>query len=582
MLCLFPQGKAPFFCLIMKKPLLFLLLAIAAVVVILWLVLRPSAAPEMRASDLVAAETDILLVLPDLSGTKESFASSALGRMLRDQTVQRFLRRPLGRLAEGEAYAAARKELEALQLQNLLLAVEVQGGESLAVLIAFRSKGGPEKMEAALRRLLEEVVRTTDGDGVISESTQGNFSMRSLEVEGQTLQTALGAGWGVFSNSPAQLQAFLQRVEGETAAPALASSPEYQEVRSALPEGGEIRVFLRPNRLVEALVAFSATQGESIRLEQLAPIAQMRSLGLTAGFEGGETVERMVFFGGPKFPGGALSNPALAFAPANTLIYGSSRLHLTDETLEQMLMAVPPEMRQVLDTLAVPPAEWADLLGEEAGFFMAWPPASLLPAFVLLAETKDSEKLEALATQIGGAMAGEAIVSRAEEMTVMTWSTGGLNLVAPTLGLRCDQMFLSLTPGDLARALETAEAGDGLATTSLWKDSAAFFQGADQQISLFDLPALVQRLYTTLQPMLGFAAAMSPDLQRTVDLQLLPAPEDLNQYLGAVKMKQSTLADGMLSEVRGPVTWGSLILGLAAGLSDGFAQLHEESGGSEE
>lgn len=565
----------------MKKFPLLLLLA-SVLVIVVWLVLRPSAKAPVRASDLVSADTDILIVLPDLKGARERFTGSALGRMLRDRSVSSFLRRPLSRLAEDESYAGARRELAALGLRNLLVAVECADAEQVHVLVAFRASGGEEKTEAALRRLLEEIVRAAETDGVIEESEEGDFRLRTLAVDGQTLQTAVGEGWGAFSNAPAQLQGFLQRVEGREAGLALASAPEYAEVRGAMPDSGDLKIFVRPNRLVEWLVEFSAAQGETLQMAQLAPIAQLRSFGMTIGFEGDDTVERMAFFGGPDLPGAALSNPALPFAPANALLYASNRLNLTPETVGQMMASLPPDAQVMLNSLAVPPAEWPELFGDEAGLFVSWPAASLFPAAMVVAKMKDAARMEKLATQAGGMMAGEAIVSRENDMTVMTWSTGGLNLLAPTLGLRGDLMFLSLAPGDLARALETEKSGDGFATTALWKDSAGFFRKANQQVSVLDLPGLVGRLYTSIQPMLGFAAAMSPDLQRTVDLQLLPAPEDLNQFLGAVRMMQSTQGDGLLSETRGPVTWGSVLLGMSAGLADGFSFLHEEQGGAGE
>ena len=524
-------------------------------------------------ADLVPAETDIFLTFPDLPATAQRWEQSPLGQMVTSPRLQPFFRRPLTQVFQSTEMSTAQRLLRDLQIEELWAAVRFPTIDQPQWMVAFRARGPEAAVTQTLLRLQETLtdkgaIEPWGGDGFTG--WQSRLTLPTGEV--QTIYAVHGLGWAVIGNATASLADLRDRLNDQAPSPSLNDDPDFQKSVQPLDGESDVLFYAATRRVVEKFRTFAEAEGEQPIPTHFARLERWQSFAF-ASLLGPETRERTVLRGAlPEVR--PLSRLAQPLAPANSLFLWEG--HTDTSWIDEETTALLPAGWQAgLQAAGLSPEALRTALGDQAGLVVWWPSASLLPAFVGVAEVREAEVVRQEMSRLGGLLAGDAMVTQTGDLTTLTFRADALmGLVSPTLGFQGDTAYLSINPGDLARALNTPASGDGWTTTPAWTEAASFLNAGDWQRSLLDVPGVVDRVLTTLQPMLAFASALDPSLASAIDVTLLPESSDLRPFLGAVRSRERILpGEGLLGETIGAITWSSLWLTLPAGLPDGWKTL---------
>lgn len=560
----------------MKKILVVVVVVVAALLAAVML-LKPAPAPG-GAAMLVPGDAVLFVDFPDLPETSARWQHSPIGKMLVDPKLQPFWQKPLRELlnlSESQATSSILKNLKLLKI--FIVASWPDPGAAPQILIGFQSAAGDAEAKAALDRLHEELA--ANGGGGPREWKHEAANGMQQTMEGGTLYTITAEGWGAVANSPEALSDFLDRAAGKNRETSLASQPSFVKSVEALgfhkPDG---LVFASPAKLMAPLRDLAESEGATPIAEQFAQIEKLESLAIGVQFTPTGVNEKAVAWsveGGAPFTDSQVAAFGARFAPADALFL-TSLVWEPGKAMAAALPSLPPELIQLLTAAGIETGEIAASLGNRMSYSMWWPPGSLIPAALGVVEIQDADAFGKIASQLGALIAGEATSAPVGNLQAITIKADALGLINPTVAYGEEFVFIALNPGDIARGLETGSSSNNLAASQIWKDSSTFLAKADLQASLVDVPGILRRAYATFQPMLGFAAAMSPQVNRYADLSKLPEVDALTSHLGpVVSRKQALDGGGILSEISGPVTWSSLFFAIPAGLTDGFSFLEE-------
>jgi hypothetical protein len=529
---------------------------------------------DRSAAGLVPEGAVLFLEFPDLRQTGDRWWASPAGRMLRDSELLSFWQRPLFLLMASEQMEAAAAQLKPLQLQHLFLAAGLSGEGSPDMLLGFRAAAGREATQIALERLRMEMTR--QGASKAEPFREGKIDGFRQSWAGADLFTGVVGDWGFVSNSAEGVIDFARRDGGLEESASLADSAVFRRTVEALKQASpDVLAYAQPARVIEELKRFARAQGAVPISSQFEQLEKWESIGLAVRFsEAGVSEKAVAWMTENHDPTGEprIMDFALPFAPAATLFF-TSMVWQPGTQIAALWPTLPPDLQLALGSIGLLPENFDASLGHKLGFSLWWNSGSLLPSVISIMEIKDEEQFRLVATKLGGLLAGEATVDRSNDLSIMTFRAGALGLISPTLAWRDNLAFLALSPGDLAQGLAAGESREGLAASAIWKEATPFLSHANVQATLVDVPGILRRSHATFQPMLGFAAALNPALNRYADWAHLPSADVLVRHLGAVTSRRETLAGGgVLTEIQGPVTWSSLLLALPAGLTDGFAE----------
>ncbi len=556
----------------MKKnliPLLVVCLLVAAGGAIFWSSSRTPVDPAAFLPETTLAYA----FLPDLERSAARWMKSSPAVMGKDPAIRPFLRRPMGRLLQDGNFQAAAEILADLGLERIFIAVTHLEEGRAKVLIGFQSRGGKEAASRAFLRLHQEIW-SGEGDPQMLAVPAGSVMLAGQEMGDQQILTGSGFNWSIVSNDASAAADFFGNVEAEKApANSLAQNAGYRDALPYLGENPDFLLFCNLPTLLDSIRELAGAMGAKEIASQFDYLEKLDGFAFSSTLSGPDIIERKFLMGEWDPDAGLLQNKALKFAPESSLLYLASRIDASEISAEMLVDILPADAIEALSHSGIEPGQIAECLGDEIGGFAWWPTTSLIPSAVAVAELKDPASAKQIAKVLVGLNSGEAVVTEGEGLSTLTFSSGGIGLLAPTLGFRGEQMFVALSPGDLAKAMETGKSGPGFSMNPSLKSASAMLGQKNQQFGILDLPALLTRAYVTLQPMLGFAAAMSPQIGEYVDLDLLPSPEDFTRHLTPIVSSQRQVPGGYLTELKGPVALSSILVGMASGSTNGFEDL---------
>lgn len=555
----------------MKK--LFLVLVLVVLVVLGFLFWSkggavPSPVQFLDRNTLLYAE------LPDLERSLGRWRATALAAMAGDPGIAPFLERPGRRLWDDANFSTAAGILRDLKLRQLFLAVgspeSGSGMERLPFLIGFRSSAGTQGHRQILDRLHEEVAKQTGGGEVVLEEGPAGAVFRQ-SVGGAELCTVVSGAWGLVSNDAGMVQNFLRAMRQPQAEGSLAAHSTFVETRAQLGAHPDFLFYASMPGWVELLKQEGMAQGAVPDPVQFEFLEKLRAVGFSSTLEGKNSVERKVILAADWPSLALLENRALSMAPSSTLLYLASRFDASALTPEMLQEAFGPW----LGTLWGEGGEgWNELpgcLGREASLFLWWPATSLLPGVVGMVELSESAKAERIVGGLLGSMAGESLVVEEGGWRIHSLPNAGFGLLSPVLAFGEGEVLATLNMTDLGMVTRTKSSGENFAQSELVRSLSPLPEV--QQLGILDLGGLVERAYLTLQPMLGFAAAMSPQVGEVVDLEKLPPAEAVVKHLGPVVATQKSINEGAVTEIRGPLLFSHLLVGAAVGAAEGFENL---------
>lgn len=536
-------------------------------------------AGQSNPANYLPAGTVFYAELPDMDRTLRRWKESPLALMAKDPSIAPFLQRPGSRLRSDGHFSDASEILRKLELRQIFLAVpkmpdlDAQGGAPSLVL-GFRSEAGAGAERKILDRLHLELTRQAGGSEAVSESLDGIELQRQVLPQGE-IWTVVAGGWGLVGTDGETVRNFVLAMRQPTAEGTLATQPDFLEARSRMGDDPDFVLYLAARPWIDALEKAGQAAGATPDPAQFALIEKIRAFAFSSTLSGKNSIERKIILGDQLPDGGNLDNSALALAPENTLLYLATRLDTSSLTPDFLQQTFGPLLGTILGENGPRWNELPSCIGQEGALFLWWPNSSLLPAVVARIELADAAKTENIMASLLGSITGESLVRDESGWRVHSLPNAGFGLLSPVLAFGSDEVLVTLNSEDLATLRSVRETGANFAGTPLYRSLA--LQPPMQQLGILDLAGLVRRAHLTIQPMLGFAAAMSPDVAEVVDLEKFPAVENITRHLGPVVAVQRPFSGGVVTEVRGPILMSHLLLGAAAGAREGFEGLPGKS-----
>src|SRR5450432_1109655 len=198
----------------MKKLLLVIVFAAAAAGGI-WLAkhggsIRTSSA---AVSALLPKETLALFYVPDVNDTRAKFHETDIYKLWHEPAVQDFLRKPLTKLPQNDAFHQKLAEIEPLEIKDVFFAITSWEKKQSKMLAGFRFRGSEDKAEKIIGQWRGGMHldappaqhQTVDYEGHhIEVSTEGEF----------TIATVYDGNWFFAGNDVGALKALLDRADG--------------------------------------------------------------------------------------------------------------------------------------------------------------------------------------------------------------------------------------------------------------------------------------------------------------------------------------------------------------------------------
>ena len=393
--------------------------------------------------------------------------------------------------------------------------------------------------------------------------------------------------WYFASNDLAELKALLDRLDHrrEKTQDSLAENAAFTAAAKHLPREYAGMLFLDPRPFVEKLMPLVALTGQSLPMNQLERLKQVRSVAATLGFDHGRMRETD-FVAMPQVSAEEkLERPLARAAGANTFLYSASRVHWPDNLLASSapaavgLPVLVQQFAEAIKTRGISPEDLRQAFGDELEIVGDWPADSHWPTLIATLPVDDIARAKKVVDALTSIEVGGAPWTRSVHDGATFYSAqpfGGFVPVHPAVALSDKFMFAGSEVAAVAGALRRITQPTGeLKKTATFHNAAAQVPPADSAFTYVDAGLLYQRLDAAMRPLLLMGATFYPGLGQTVDLSKLPPPEAITKHLSPIVMAQRYESDGYVTESVGPVTFREATIGVAGAVAGLFIYLRD-------
>ncbi len=570
----------------MKKLVAVLVIALLVAATV-WIVVRVQIAKRLASVPSLLPETTlILLEAPDLQKTRAEWHESDLYKIWREPAVQSFLQKPLGRLPADRGGRRTLEEFLALGPKNSFVALTSLEKNEPKLIGGFHFDVAAEQAREFIGRREAELL-----------SRMGNAKRETIVYEQHKIETVTVAQfvfasvydnqWYFASNDVALLKTLLDRVDhrSDNEKGSLERNPTFAAAAKHLPRTHAAMLFLDPRPFVEKLIPFVAMTGQSLPMDQLQRLRQVRSVASALGFDQGEMRETD-FVAMPQVSAEKkLQRPLLGAAGTNTFLYSSSRIHWSENLLASAapaavgLPALVQQFTAEMKARGIALEDMSHAFGEELEVVGDWPADARWPTLLATLPVSDGARARKIAEALTAVEIGGTPWTRTEKNGATFYSVqpfGGFVPVHPAIAV--SDKFLC-AGSDIAQ-VETALARLAKPPRELEK-SAPFHDAAirvplgDSAFNYVDTRLLYERVDAAVRPLLLMGATLYPALGQTVDLAKLPPPEAITKHLSPIVMSQRYEEDGYVTESVGPVTFREATIGVAGAVGGLFLYFRE-------
>jgi hypothetical protein len=401
--------------------------------------------------------------------------------------------------------------------------------------------------------------------------------------------------WFFASNDFAPIKALLDRVDRrrEKSEDSLGENESFSAALKHLPGEYAGMTFLDPRPFVEKLIPVIAMTGQSLPMNQLEQLKQVRGVAATLGFDHGKMRETD-FVAMPRVgTEEKLARRSLDVAGTNTFLYSAWRIHWPENISSPSAPAaggVPAILQQLTDALKARGMALNDLpkaFGEELEIVGDWPADARWPALRATLPVKDTARarklVEALTSVVE--LAGGGWTGRERDGTTIfsVQPFGGFVPLSPAIAISDKMMFAGSDVAAIESAITpVARPGGELEKSALFRGAAGQLSAADSAFNYLDTRLLFERTDAAVRPLLLMSAAFYPALGKNIDPAKFPPPEAIARHLSPIVMSQRCETDGYVTESVGPVTFRQAMIGFAGVLAGAFLYLQEgqKRGGS--
>lgn len=570
----------------MKKFLAVTVVALMAAAAV-WVVLRVQLAKRLAmVPELLPATTLVLAHVPDFKATRAQWQASDIHQIWREQSVQAWLQRPLAQLPKERGGRKTLEEFLQLRPTHGFVALTSIENNEPKLIGGFHFEGAAGNA----RRFIEQrQAEWLPKAGVAKRETTayGQHKIDTVSVSHFVFASVYDNQWFFTSNDVSALKTLLDRADRrrEKASVSLGENESFSAAVKHLPGEYAGMIFLDPRPFAKKLMPLVAMTGQSLAMDQLQRLEQVRGVGATIGFDHGRMRETD-FVAMPRVGGeGKLARRSLGAAGANTFLYSASRIHWPENMPSlspPFAVGLPVALQRLTDALGaqgIAPSDLRAAFGEELEIVGNWLADARWPTLLVTLPVKDAARarkvVEAL---ISIEPAGEPW-TRSEKNDVTIYHAppfGGLVSFSPAFAVSDKMMFVgsdaTVVEAEIGRAVQPA--GE-LEKSAIFRDAAAQVPAADSAFNYVDTRLLFERTDSAVRPLLLMSAALSPNLDKKINAANLPPPEAIAKHFSPIVMSQRYQNDGYVTESVGPVTFREATIGLAGLLGAVFIYFQE-------
>lgn len=572
----------------MKKFLAVLVLALAVAAAV-WVVLRVQLAKRLAMVPELLPPTTLLLVhVPDFKATRAQWQASDLYRIWREASVQAWLQKPLAQLPKDRGGRRALEEFLQLGPTHGFVALTSIEKNEPKVIGGFHFEGAPENAQRFIEQRQAEWLPET-GDAKRETTVYEQHRIDTVSVSHFVFASVYDNQWFFTSNDLAVLKALLDRVDRRTEkrSVSLGQDESFSAAVKHLPGDYAGMIFLDPRPFAEKLLPLVAMTGQSLPMDQLQRLKQVRGVAAAIGFDHGKMHETD-FVAMPRVSReGKLARRSLGAAGANTFLYSASRINWPENMLSPAaapvavgLPAILQRLTAALDAQGIAQSDLRAAFGEELEIVGNWLADARWPTLLVtlpVADAARARKIAAALTSIE--LTGEPWTqSEKDGVTVYHAPPFGSGLVSfsPAIAVSDKMMFVgSDAPVVEAEIGRVAQPAGELEKSAIFREAAAQVPAADSAFSYVDTRLLFERADAAVRPLLLMSAAFSPTLGKNIDPANFPPPEAIAKHLSPIVMSQRYQNDGYVTESVGPVTFREATIGLAGLLGGAFIYFQE-------
>ena len=527
---------------------------------------------EAQGPKLAPAGTVLLLDFPDIARTRERWQQAALHQLAQEPEVQAFLERPESRLPALAAVSDAEKQVASLEPAEAFFALTSIKEDPPRFLAGLNFNGKKEALES-LRDEARTWLHTAWPAGKADLVKYGPVEIETFVYGNVSVAAAVDKRWYVVSDDIALLKTTLDRLEGKPDVPGemLAGEKRFHASLGHVPKESDLLLYLQPETVIQRLADLLAAAGAQLPAAQTNQIRRIQAAAAAVKLEG-ENIRDTLFILAPDVGREEpLQRASLALTSTNTLFYYAAVLR------SWTLPDTPPGASGFLDDLAaarqalaaqgLDRAAFDAAFGPEVSARLDWPPGFPQPGLLVSLDVRDEGKAEKF---LDGLLAGPFGAAWARQKIDDTVFYGMTSTPLPTV-----TPALALTPGFLLLGQnfdEVKAAAQSLKTPGASLASSNAFQTAEKMVAkptgsfgYLEGQAVCERVYGSLRPLAMIWANFAPGVVKYIDPSKLPATETLQKHLGPIVFSESAVADGMLLESAGPVTFQELVDAAAMG-----------------
>jgi hypothetical protein len=568
---------------------LLLLLAVAIAAVGIWLALRGggSAEANARVTSLLPRDTVVFVHVPDFNRTREQWRETDIYKLWREPAVQDFLQKPLAQMPNQTSAAEERmQQLERLGIKDGFVAITSLQADRPAMVGGFRFKANKSETEKVLGEWRGMLQTAADAKPEIVQHQRHRIEV--LRRAATTLATVYDGDWFFAANDVAALTALLDRTKTRSAdaAATLGADPDFSASVKRMPGGYAGFAFARVEPFLARLAArYPQNESNASRLDVL---RQVRSVSAATTFDGGK-IRDVLFAQMPKSAEqGELTRSSLGIATPETFLYVAT------------LLTLPRDMGAATNVVPMPGVgfaagvqrfvaplvqsginveDWNAAFGADLGVIGEWPVNARIPSLLATLPVKDATKADELVSRMTAAAVEGSRWAMTERDAVRYYSQVPQNPlvpVAPTIGIGSQRAVAGLDAASVEAAMKRAPGdGDtGLAASETFRTAEGMINAPNRSSAYVDTALLYTRLDAALRPMLVMGAAFVPAIAQAIDLSKVPPAEVITRHLSPIVMSQRYDGDGYVTESAGPVSIFQAALGVGIASGAGATWYH--------
>src|SRR4051794_11393432 len=275
------------------KKLLAVIVAALVTATTVWVIGRIQLAKRLATVPELLPETTLALIeVPDFQRARMQWQRSDLCQIWHEPTVQTWLQKPLGQLPRvGAGLRQVLEDFLRLSPTHGFMALTSIENNEPKVVSGFHFERSPKDAQTFIEQRKADWLSKSEGakrETTVYEQHQ----IETVSISHFVFATVCDDHWFFAANDLAALKTLLDRADhrGEKK-PSLKANPTFTEANRYLPNGYAMFGYVDPRPFVEKLMPIVALTGQSLPMDQLERLKEVRSVTTTFGFDHGKMHE---------------------------------------------------------------------------------------------------------------------------------------------------------------------------------------------------------------------------------------------------------------------------------------------------